>query len=196
MNDDLDKLLKSTRMPERSPGYWEFFPKRITALIGTGRQTDYVLTTAQIARQSISTAWWVTGFAAACLLVVLGLWLRPQRDARTDYAKLYREFSTMFPNQVRAIVSDKYGVRVVLADAPDLPTASPLLVNICSAQQCSHIITFSGQQIPVGAGKADVLTDGGGNIIVAGERFVWSSMEPTPDHGVYRIAARRLESSS
>ena len=106
-----------------------------------------------------------------------------------------RELSTMFPNQIRAIVTDDTGVRVVLADAPDVPATAPLLVNICSAKQCAHVITFSGQQIPIGTGEADVLTDSHGNIIVAGSQFVWSSAEPKRDAGSYHIGAAQLEAT-
>ena len=186
MNEDLNNLLKSVRVPERSPGYWEHFPRRVTARLKAG---------SQLAAAPTGNWRWVLGWAIAGITcgLLLALFLFPRRPAaQSDYAKLYREISTMFPHQVRAIVADETGVRVVLADAPNLPAAAPLLVNVCAAQQCSHVITFSGQQIPVGTGSADVLTDGHGNIIVAGSRFVWSSADPARSTGIYHIGAGRL----
>ena len=186
MNDDLNKLLKSARVPERSLGYWEYFPKRVTARLNDPSQ----------AATAPAGSWrWALGWVAAGLVFGLSLalfFLHQRPTTQQDYAKLYREISTMFPHQVRAIVTDETGVRVVLADGPDVPATAPLLVNVCAAQQCSHVITFSGQQIPVGTGSADVLTDGHGNIIVTGQRFVWSSAEPARASGIYHIGAGRL----
>ena len=185
MNNDLNKLLKSVRVPDRSPGYWQNFPKRVTARLNDP----------QSAPAPVGHWRWAVGWAVAGIVAGLGLavtFLHPRAAAQQDYAKLYREISTMFPNQVRAIVADEKGVRVVLADAPTVPTSSPVLVNICTAQRCSHVITFSGQQIPVGTAEADVLADGRWNIIVAGPQFVWSSAENRhADNGV-RIDAQTL----
>ena len=189
MNDDLNNVLKSAKVPERSSGYWEHFPKRVTARLSDPRQSG----TAASGNWRWTLGWSVAGIACGLLLALFFFQRRP--TAQTDYAKLYREIATMFPHQIRAIVADKNGVRVVLADAPNLPPATPLLVNVCAAQQCSYVITFSGQQIPVGTGAADVLTDGSGNIILAGRRFVWSSAEPSQDIGRYRIGASRLEAA-
>ena len=189
MNEDLNKLLKSVHVPERSPGYWEHFPKRVTARL----KDESPLAAGPTGYWRLTLGWAVAGIACGLLLAVFFLYPRPA--AQPDYAKLYREISTMFPHQIRAIVADETGVRVVLADAPDLPAAAPLLVNVCAAQQCSHVITFSGQQIPIGAGSADVLTDGHGNIIVAGSRFVWSSADPARSTGIYHIGAGRLAAS-
>ena len=186
MNDKLNQVLKSTQVPEHSSGYWENFPKRVTARL----KDRSPLATAPTGNLRWALGWAVAGIACGLLLAVFFLQKRP--TVQTDYAKLYREISTMFPHQVRAIVTDETGVRVVLADGPDVPATAPLLVNVCAAQQCSHVITFSGQQIPVGTGSADVLTDGHGNIIVTGQRFVWSSAEPARASGIYHIGAGRL----
>ena len=189
MNDKLNQVLKSAQVPERSPGYWEYFPKRVTARLNDRA----ALQSAPAGSWRWVLGWTVAGIVCGLMLAVFFLHSRPAAPA--DYAKLYRELSTMFPNQIRAIVTDENGVRVVLADAPDVPASAPLLVNICSAKQCSHVITFSGQQIPVGSGAAEVLTDGHGNIIVAGSRFVWSSAEPKRDAGSYHIGAGQLEAT-
>ena len=186
MKDELNKVLKSAQVPEHSSGYWENFPKRVTARL----KDRSPLATAPTGNLRWALGWAVAGIACGLLLAVFFLQKRP--TVQTDYAKLYREISTMFPHQVRAIVTDETGVRVVLADGPDVPATAPLLVNVCAAQQCSHVITFSGQQIPVGTGSADVLTDGHGNIIVTGQRFVWSSAEPARASGIYHIGAGRL----
>ncbi|MGD0651536.1 MAG: hypothetical protein ABSA97_10425 [Verrucomicrobiia bacterium] len=189
MNDadkNLDELLKAVRVPERSPGYWENFPKRVTAQLAAGTRID-----ATTARHSWA---WRFGVGTVCLILALGvgLWLKTRRPAEPNYAKLYREIEAMFPNQVRAIAMDKQGVRLDLADKPDVPASAPLLVNVCRERQCRAFITFSGQQIRVNGESWDVLANGQGDVLVVGKRSVWSNEEPTRRIGAYRIDAQPL----
>jgi hypothetical protein len=130
------------------------------------------------------------------LALCVGLWLKPRRPAGPNYAKLYREVEAMFPNQVRAIAVDQQGVRLDLADKPNVPASAPLLVNVCREQQCRAFITFSGQQIRVNGESWDVLANGEGGVFVVGKRSVWSSEEPTQRAGVYRIDAQPLRFTS
>ncbi len=179
MNDDLDGLLKSARVPEPSPGYWEHFPKAVMSLlVGTDRRAVRVAATPRLARRSSPTIVWAAGLATACLLVGVGFWLKSKRRAETDYAKLYQEITALFPNQVRAIVVGETGVQLVLADKPTVPSDRPLLVNICEAKRCRQIITFSGQQVQVGDRKFEVLQDGHGHVLVVGDELAWSSAQP------------------
>jgi len=156
----LDDILKSARVPERMPGYWEHFPKRVTSHIGV------------VAASPRNLWWWAIGFATACLLIGLGISLRPQRETTTDYAKLYREVAAMFPHQVRAIVADENGVRLVLADKANVPASPPLLVRLCQPQRCRSVITFSGQRVRLNGETVEVLADGRGEVLVVGERSV------------------------
>ncbi len=193
MNDAdkrLNELLKSARVPERSGGYWEAFPKRVTAQLPDQSRLQTAPTTV-LSHHSWA---WGFAFAAACLVLALGvgLWLKPHRPAGPNYAKLYREIESVFPNQVRAIAVDQQGVRLDLADKPDVPASAPLLVNVCHAQQCRAFITFSGQQIRVNNESWDVLANGKGGVVVVGKRSVWNSEEPTRRAGVYRINAQPL----
>ena len=194
MNDAdkrLDELLKSARVPEHSEGYWEAFPRRITAHLTAGTHTSMA--------QSLHHSWaWGFSFATACLLFALGvgLWLTARRPAGPNYAKLYREIEAMFPNQVRAIAVDKQGVHLDLSDKPVVPASSPLLVNVCHAQQCHAFITFSGQQIHVNGESWDVLANGEGGVFVVGKRSVWNSEEPSQRASVYRINAQPLRFTS
>ena len=187
----LDELLKGARGPERSEGYWEAFPKRVTAQLTEESHSS--------ATTGLQHSWaWGFALATACLGIALGvgLWLQARHPADPNYAKLYREIETMFPNQVRVIAVDQQGVRLDLADKPDVPMSSPLLVNVCGKQQCRAFITFSGQQIRVNGESWDVLADGKGDVFVVGKRSVWSSEEPTRQAGAYRIDAQPLRLTS
>jgi hypothetical protein len=190
MNDAdkrLDELLKRVEVPNHSPGYWEAFPKRVTAQIVGGSRS--------VATAALRPSWaWGFALATACLGITLGvgLWLLARRPAGPKYAKLYREIEAMFPNQVRAIAVDQQGVRLDLADKPDVPASSPLLVNVCRGRQCRAFITFSGQQIRVNGENWEVLADGKGGVFVVGKRSVWSSEEPARQVGGYHIVAQPL----
>lgn len=187
----LDELLKRVRVPERSTGYWDAFPKRATAATAGGSR-------------SVATAsprlFWAWGFAVAsvCLVLALGvgLWLKTRRPAEPDYAKFYREIESMFPNQVRAIVLEGGAVKLELSDKPDIPSSSPLRVDVCHEQQCRTFITFSGQQIRMNAESWDVLSDGVGHVVVVGRNGVWTSAEPARRAGAYHIDAEPLRMSS
>ena len=77
---------------------------------------------------------------------------------------------------MRAIVKDERGVRLVLADKPDVPASPPLLVRLCQPQRCRSVITFSGQQVRLDGETIEVLADGHGKVLVVGERSV---VQPT-----------------
>jgi hypothetical protein len=187
-----DDLLKSACAPQRSPGYWENFPKRVTARLSEGIRIE--ATASGRSRQL-----WAWGLAGACALLIvgLGLWIKTQADAASpNYAKLYREIESMFPNQVRAIVLENGGATLELSDTPDIPSSPPLRVDVCRDQQCRTYITLSGQQIRVNGEGWDVLSDGVGHVLVVGPSVVWTSAEPTRRAGAFHIEAQPLKMSS
>jgi len=210
---EIDALIRKVRVPEWSGAYWETFPKRVIGEIQKREETA-----PEVVEQEIpfpgSAIRWRLGLAAACVLVVLAAALWKGAHSREDFSagqvaqfeKLFREVDTMFPNQVQAIVSDDQGVRLVLEEHATVPTSAPLLLKVCSpprspvaavvSQHCQSIITFSGQRIQVDGEDCDVLTDAGGNVMVIGRRFFWSSAEPGRSTGVSRIQARMLRVSS
>jgi hypothetical protein len=193
MNDadkKLDDLLKTVRVPERSPGYWENFPKRLTAKLAAGARASATVA------QPHAWAWRVAVATILAFAFGVGLWVIARRPTEPNYAKLYREIEAMFPNQVRAIAVDQQGVRLDLADKPDVPASSPLLVNVCRDRQCRAFITFSGQQIRVNGERWDVLANGQGEVFVVGKRSVWSSEEPKQRVGAYRINVQPLSFTS
>lgn len=191
-DQQFNNLLKSARVPERSPGYWESFPKRVTARLPEAARAE-----ATISPGSIRLWTWRLAGVCAVLIVSFGLWMkRSSATAQPNYTKLYREIESMFPNQVRAIVVESSGVKLDLSDRPDIPSSSPLRVDVCHDQQCGTYITFSGQQIRVNAESWDVLADGGGHVLIVGPNVVWTSAEPTRRAGAYHIDAQPLGMSS
>jgi len=163
MNDELNNLLKQAKMPERSAGYWESFPGRVTRGLADKSRLP-----------SNPTAWlpWAIGAVTVCLALALAIYMRhsgkSQADSPVSYAQLYRQIEAMFPNQVRAIVVDEHGVKLMLSDTANVPRSQPLLVNACNPDGCRHVITFSGQQVKINGDTWDVFLNGQNEVIVAG----------------------------
>ncbi len=138
---------------------------------------------------------------AACLILVFALrWpdaggnpqlpiVKHEEDAA---AILLREFSALYPNQVRAIIQDSRGIQLTLADKPDVAPAQALVLKVCQARGCEEIIPFSGQNIEVAGHQVTVRAERGGRVILDGEQFLWSSdLKGNPAPGIH-IESRRL----
>jgi hypothetical protein len=191
-DQQFDDLLKSARVPERSQGYWDSFPKRVAVRLSEKRPTGETLSTS-------SLRLWGFGLVTVVMALILcvGLWMRGRHvSAEPNYAKLYREIESMFPNQVRAIVVESGGVKLDLSDRPDVPSSSPLRVDVCHNQQCRTYITFSGQRIPVNKESWDVLSDGVGHVLVVGPSVVWTSADSTRRAGAYHRYEKPMRMSS
>jgi hypothetical protein len=188
----LDGVLKASHVPDRSTGYWESFPKRVTVQLSEAARTE-----ATISASSVRL--WAYGLAgvSAVLILCLGLWMWNRiATEQPDYAKLYQEINTMFPNQVRAIIVESDGVKLDLSDYPDVPSSLPVRVDVCRHQQCLTYITFSGQSIRLNGETCDVLADGQGHISVVGRDIVWSSADPMHRLEAYHIEAGPLGARS
>lgn len=200
MNDrELDKMLKSSPLPEQSAEFWEKLPARITAKIHLRSQQPM---TPQVEPRGFDQWDWALVAGVVAAVCLLSLLLQPGRnsakavDTMAMAEKCFRETEALFPNQVQSIVFDESGPRVVLADKADVPASPPLYLKICGPRGCQEIVTFSGQQVRVNGDVCDVLTDAAGNVILAGEHVIWSSQTAGNKAGVYRIEARTMETSS
>ena len=193
-DDELNQKLKAARTPKLAPDYVADFPRLVFV------RNRATAPRPQAARTFSPRLMWGATIALTCLMLgfTIGyLRLIPggKNGERTSdvlaNAKVIREAMAMFPNQVRAIVQDDHGLKLVLADQPDVPSSPPLYIQICDGRECSSLVTFSGQEIQVGQRKITGLAEARGGIILAGDHFVWSSGEgPRGDH--LKIQARTL----
>jgi hypothetical protein len=189
---DLDKMLKSVPVPERSEEYWQEFPDRVIAGLQAKQSRR------RVERWQPRLAW---VFAIACVLVfVSGLALRHWRGSGLDNEssallqneKIVREVLTFFPNRVRAIEQSEQGMQLVLSDKPDVPASTPLWIRICDGRQCRVVVTFSGQDLQIAGEKVEVLADAQGRVMLVGDRLFWSESETGFASGHLRIQARAL----
>lgn len=195
-DSELYELLKRTRIPARDPRLWEELPKRIVARLQWRRVPEAARSGE---RRFLRAAWAVLGAGVGLGIAV---WLLPLRDGdlrnRTrilrPVEKCFLEIESLFPNQVKAVVFDERGARLILADAADMPNSQPLYLRICGPNGCQEIVTFSGQRIWVNGDQCEVLMNAAGRVVLVGERLVWSGESAAA--GAYRIKARALEGSS
>ena len=193
-NPELDSILKKARLPEASPESLEMLPRRIMARLHRDDPAP------RPARRFSPRLAWAIGLAACAVIAFATDWFghldtETGPIAATDplaSIKLIRETLAMFPNQVRAIVQDEDGLKLVLSDTGDVPASPALYVRICDGKHCSSFVTFSGQEIQVAGQKVTVLADGRGGIILTGSRFVWSSAGRTDAVKDLKIEARNL----
>ncbi|HUA68359.1 MAG TPA: hypothetical protein VMA13_07400, partial [Candidatus Saccharimonadales bacterium] len=146
-DSELDSILKKARRPEPPEDFWEEFAEQVA------RQ----LNRAQTESPRLKGKWFLRlAWGAAMIICILaafaiGHWRgRVETVASNDVlqnAKFVRETLAMFPNQVRAIVRDKNGLNLILANAGDVPASSPIYVRVCNGENCSSCVTFSGQEI-------------------------------------------------
>lgn len=105
---------------------------------------------------------------------------------------ILREFSSLYPNQVKFIVRTNHGIELALSDKPYIKSGKPLAFKVCESRGCEEIITFSGQSIDVVGHQVTVSSDSTGRVSLDGEQFLWSSeFEESSIPGIH-IASRQL----
>ncbi|HYG23130.1 MAG TPA: hypothetical protein VEH04_10135 [Verrucomicrobiae bacterium] len=191
MNDsELENKLKAAAVPERNAEYWDLFPQAVLSQLDRrARRRD---------RPAVSLRWlWALGLASACVLIAFILSpFNAERQpvfAALENSEVIRQTLGMFPNQVRAIVQDEEGTRLVLSEKPDVPDSPPLWIRICNGKECRIVITFSGQSFEVAKERVEVLADAQGQVMLVGDRLFWSEAEQSRSARHLRIQARSLE---
>lgn len=196
-DSQLEKLLKSAPAPERTPDYWEEFPACVRARLQTKPVCSPAFRLFRLFAILPQRLAWPTAIATICLIVgfSLGQWHKPSQ--KMDYALLQnestvRQILTMFPNRVRAILQTEQGLQLVLSDKPDVPTSTPLWIQVGEGKQGQAAVTFSGQEIQIGGEKMTVLSDAQGGVILMAKQLIWSSTAPNQGPNNIKIQAKTL----
>ena len=205
-NSELEKLLKSARVPERPAEYWDKFPARVMA------KTHWLASREGTAAQERAAGVfglrpsWRLAIVGVGLLVIAGLVgynfglgrgrsLSISAVQMAAARKYYQEVEALFPGQVQSIVFGQQGPRLVLADKPDVPPSVPLYLRIRGPKGFQNFVTFSGQQIRLDGEVCDVLLDPQGKVLLAGPEWVVSTGNAPMKHARYQVAARPLEAT-
>ncbi len=188
----LDAVLRSARVPVRSPEYWEEFPARVIRRLRNPVPHPMPL----VRRRS---RWrWSFGLATACVVAAFLISFWRERESGFTAAelaqsrKIYQELAALFPDRLQAVQFDEQGAQLVLATDGRPPASAPLLVQICHAGSCRRFITYSGQRVALNGENFEILADARGNVLVVGDRLAWSSSRPRQTATGYRIRAAAL----
>ncbi len=169
----LDALLRSVPEPDRPDEYWRDFPA------DTLRRLSHRKLAAPHRKPLVPQLLRWSPLAAVLVAAWAG-WHRhavptPEIADRElqEIREVWQELSVLFPHQLRAVVLEPEGPRILLAEAPDLPDSTPLLVRSCNIGTCRAAVTLSGQRIELGGETLDVLSTADGQILVAGSEALW-----------------------
>ena len=183
MNDnDLKTMLRRMEVPEPTP------EGRLVALRRAQRAF------AESAPEPVR--WWrgrrtllAAGTLAMCAIIIA---LAPARRGDTPLGdqpapwsgvvaaqqKLFRETLAVFPNELRAVVSNEAGPHVVLSEAPSVTSGEPVVLEIRKDGHTVRLATFGGERIEIRLGERqqsiEVLVSGSGEVQVVGPDFYWS----------------------
>ena len=191
-DEELNELLRTVRVPERSPEYWAEFPQAVV------RQLQRPAPRPAAPATRVSGWAWSLGFATVCLL--LGFFVGFRRGHTVGFStaevaqsqKIYQELAALFPDRLQTVLLDARGSQLVLTTDAHPPASAPLLVQICHAGACRRFITFSGQRVALNGETFEVLADAQGNVLVVGQHLAWSSHAPRLVTSGYRIRATAL----
>ena len=129
---------------------------------------------AAIHRRKLRTYFWPVLAAAACIALAFTWWTRPKSPpiaanppaVEDKYALILREVTSVFPDQVKAIIAEGGELRISLADQPLPDHAQPVVVELCENLKCTTVITYVGQTVEVGGHIVTVRSDDKGAIVV------------------------------
>jgi hypothetical protein len=193
VNDsELNEMLRDAQVPERSTEEWRRFSEDTMWMLG---QSAGPLAGPSAHPPRLRLAWWVTGFAGACIIIGISIahwYARRAGNEIADARKLFGELNAVFPDRLEAVMLDSSSPRLILADKPFSNSGAPIFLRICGSRGCQRVITFSGQRVRVNGENCEVLLDARGGIIVTGDTFAWSSAENGTRAGHYRIHAAPL----
>jgi hypothetical protein len=116
---------------------------------------------------------WPVLAAAACAVFAFLLFFGPQKTSETyaqshadeKYALILRELTTLFPQQIKSIVSDGDDLQIALSDEPLTDSGQAVVIEVCARGNCKAVITYVGQTIEIDNHRITVRTDENGTIV-------------------------------
>jgi hypothetical protein len=202
-NQELDKVLRATPLPEPAREFWNELPANVQRGIerserrsqeqGRASLGNFVTRLRRLAAP--------VAFAVGCIMIGFFWGVRARHTEVVQPGELaearacWREAAALFPNQLQAIVFDQQGSRLVLSDRPNQPVSAPIFLKLCDGKNCKRFITFSGQQIKMNEERFEVLIDLRGEVLLIGDAKVWKSSKQTTNLGAFRVFAEPLTHS-
>ena len=143
---------------------------------------------------------WTLAGAAALALVVTIFWPRESPfDRVPSGAGVLAQVEALFPGQLDAVIEHDGNVQLELAAAPRAASDQPVLVEFRRGGSTVRVLSYSGRRVCVDLGGRracfEAFLGERGNVIVAGEDFVWTTKNRTTA-GEWKITAAALERAS
>jgi len=185
---DLNRLLRESKLPDRSEGYWDRFPGQVVRRLQTEGKFETKNQPWRFAALAIAAAF---GLAMGFIL-----WHRTPPSAETFVTlrdgPALRELLRQYPGRLHAIIQDGNGLHTLLSKDADVSPSDPIWLEIRDGDAHRVIVTFSGQKIRCGGTDVIVLSDLEGHIILIGDGFFWSRQFSTGSAEKVRIRAEQI----
>lgn len=144
--------------------------------------------------------WGPMAAAAALVLLAAMLWPRTSKPEREpDFARVLAEMESLFPGQLDAVIEQSGELQFAVTAKAHGAADQPLVVEFRRGDATIRVLSYSGRRVCVDLGGhracfEPLLTEQG-QVIVAGEDFVWSAGAPATTAG-WTISAAALPRSS
>lgn len=214
---DLIKSLSALRPPLASEAARERALHRATLAFAAARHTppDSAPEPVPRHRARLVPAGFLATVAAAVLLLGAGFWMTPPSrivasgpDSAADSAAqsrdLLAELNTLFPGQLNAVIDRDGVLQLDLAATSHTSPAvadQAILVELLRDGRILRILAYSGRTVRLELDgvslRLDPLLTSAGDVLLAGDDFVWSSARPAvaidaDSLAGWQIAARPL----
>jgi len=137
--------------------------------------------------------------ALVVLMAGLIVWLIPSAEfSKTAALEVLDQVAAEFPGKLEAVVERNGQVNVQLADEEIVSSAQPVLLVLKRGQERVRVLSYSGREVCLELNGRrtclEMLAQDNGEVIVSGERFLWSRKNQAALDG-YRIEASALSTA-
>lgn len=143
--------------------------------------------------------YWLRLFVLPALALVMmlawAMWPGGTADDAITDLQVLNEVAELFPDTLDAVVEQNGRVDVQLTGREVPASEQPLVVVLRKGREVLRVLSYSGREVCLSlSGRkvcVEVLMDDDGQVIIAGENFLWSEQNPLLLDG-YRVEARSL----
>ena len=145
------------------------------------------------------TMWRVLAGAAALAAVAAIIWLATPPERVAAGTSVLAQIETLFPDQLDAVVERDGAVQLALAPAPRPSSDQPVLVEFRRGASIVRVHSYSGRRVCIDlSGRPacfEALLSDAGQVIVAGDDFVWTPQDRVVARG-WSVTATALKRAS
>ncbi|MFV0416347.1 MAG: hypothetical protein ACK5NG_08265 [Chthoniobacterales bacterium] len=144
---------------------------------------------------------WASGVACLAVTCLAAAWIffdLSGKDA-DDFTRTLQEMEMLFPDRLNAVIERDGEYQIDVSEGNSGVDVQPVIVEFKRGSQTVRVLSFSGRRVCVDLGEKETcfepLVTGEGEVILAGENFLWSPKAPSRLNG-FIVTARQLDSAS